>query len=712
MIEQCKLLLKKYFGFHEFRRGQEKAVNSVLNNRDTFIIMPTGGGKSLCYQIPALLQEGITLVISPLIALMKDQVDSLNNIGIPAAFINSTLSPSEIDDKLYRAYLGEYRLIYVSPERLESQGFCSRLMGMHVSIIAVDEAHCVSQWGHDFRPSYRFIWDFINKLEHRPVVMALTATATERVKNDVVNLLGLKEPEIVLTGFDRSNLKFTVVNGVEKKGYISKFLAEHKGEAGIIYTATRREAESLYNYFRGKGIKVGIYHAGMSDEERNKFQEAFIYDDLDLIVATNAFGMGIDKSNVRFVIHYNMPKNMEAYYQEAGRAGRDGEDSECILLFSPGDVQTQKYFIDASNLTEELKAAEYQKLQKMVDYCHTSTCLRKFILDYFGEESLEENCNNCSVCCDDRQMQDITIEAQKIISCVYRAKERYGKNMIIDILKGSKGKKIIENKLDQLSTYGIMSSEHREMINLITNKLCADGYLRMTEEQYSVLKLTAKSLDVLKNKVQVFMKIDKIQEKNNIDNELFELLKNLRKNISIREGLPPYIVFHDSSLKEISERMPTNEEELLTIKGCGEKKVKLYGHEVCQLVVNYMEEKGITREGITKNEPEEPSKPKEDKIKSYIVTYNMYMSGMSLKEIASERGLTLVTVENHIFQCHEEGLTVNLDDFIPENYEEVILEAINKVEHKGKLRVIKEALPAEIGYSAIKAVLYKYKSVS
>ncbi len=715
MIEQCQLLLKKYFGFCEFRKGQEKAVRSVLSKKDTFIIMPTGGGKSLCYQIPALLQEGITLVISPLISLMKDQVDSLNNVGIPATFINSTLSPGEIDERLYRAYIGEYRLIYVSPERLESQGFCSRLLGMHVSIIAVDEAHCVSQWGHDFRPSYRFISDFINKLERRPVVMALTATATERVKKDVINLLGLRNPEIVLTGFDRSNLKFSVVNGVDKKGYISKFVDEHKGEAGIIYTATRREAESLYNYFSGKEIKVGLYHAGMSDEERNKAQDDFIYDDIDLIIATNAFGMGIDKSNVRFVIHYNMPKNMEAYYQEAGRAGRDGEESECILLFSPGDVQTQKYFIDASNLSEDLKAIEYQKLQKMVDYCHTSSCLRKFILEYFGEESLEEKCNNCSICCDNRQIQDITIEAQKIISCVYRAKERYGKNMIIDILKGSKGKKIIENKLHELSTYGIMSTEKRETINLITNKLCADGYLKMTEEQYPVLKLTPKSIDVLKNQVKVYMKIDKIEERNLTDNELLELLKNLRKNISNREGLPPYIVFHDSTLKEIAKKMPTRKEDLLTIKGCGEKKVGLYGHEVCQVVINYMEAKGIREKNDSPKENKEEImefyKFSEEKVKSHIITFNLYNSGMSLKEISAERGLSLSTIENHIFQCYEEGFKVNLDDLIPKNYENEILEAIEKVEHNGKLRAIKEVLPSEIGYTAIKAVLYKYRNV-
>ena len=713
MLEQCNILLKKYFGYDEFRSGQETAVESVINKKDAFVIMPTGGGKSLCYQIPALIQEGLTLVISPLIALMKDQVDSLNNVGIPSTFINSSLTASEIDERLYQAYLGEYRLLYVSPERLESQGFCSRLMGMHVSMVAVDETHCVSQWGHDFRPSYRQIPEFISKLPQRPIVMALTATATDQVKEDIIRLLDLRNPEIVITGFDRKNLKFSVINGTDKKDYIKKYVLENRNSAGIIYAATRRETESIYKFLLDEGHRVGLYHAGLPDEERSRNQEAFIYDDIDIMVATNAFGMGIDKSNVRYVIHNNMPKNMEAYYQEAGRAGRDGENSECILLFSPGDVQTQKYFIDESNLPQERKASEYQKLQRMVDYCHISTCLRKFILEYFGEGMFVDNCNNCSVCCDDRDLQDITLEAQKIISCVYRARERYGKTIIIDVLKGSKNKKVLESKLDQISTYGLMASTDRDFINLIVNKLCADGYLRVTEEHYPVLKLASKSLNVLKNNEQVFMKVEKVKTSINSDNELFNILKNLRKEISARVGLPPYIIFHDTTLKDIASKLPETKEALKKVKGCGEKKVELYGEEVIGVILQYMSEKGIPLRGtdtkVIENEDKKTSKKGEDKIKSHIVTYNLYSSGYSIQQIAKERDISTITVEGHIFQCFEEGFDVNLDDLIPKEQEETILKAIKEVGNVSRLKPIKEALPEEIGYNAIKAVLYKYK---
>lgn len=593
MLDKCNILLKKYFGFDKFREGQETAVEAVLNGRDSLIIMPTGGGKSLCYQIPALVQEGITLVISPLIALMKDQVDFLNSIGINAAFINSTLTGSEIQERLYLASTGEYRLLYVSPERLESQSFCMGLSGISISILAVDEAHCISQWGHDFRPSYRQISSFIRRLKKRPVVMALTATATEQVREDIINLLELNDAEKVMTGFDRKNLKFSVINGADKKDFIKKYVKENAGSSGIIYTATRKEAESICKFLKDNKIKASMYHAGLSDDERFSAQEDFIYDNVDIMVATNAFGMGIDKSNVRFVIHHNMPKNMEAYYQEAGRAGRDGEYSECILLFNAGDVQTQKYFIDESNLAPERKAIEYQKLQKMVDYCHTSNCLRQYILEYFGEEAEKSYCGNCSVCCDDTETQDITLEAQKIISCVYRARERYGKNMIIDILKGSKNKKVLENNLDQLSTYGIMSSCNRDLLNLIVNKLSADGYLRVTEETYPVLKLTQKSIDVLRNNEKVFMKIEKINNNVSVSDDLFNILKNLRKEISIRENLPPYIIFHDTTLREISSKLPCSKDELKKVKGFGEKKIELYGDAVTAVVQKYIHDQDI-----------------------------------------------------------------------------------------------------------------------
>lgn len=713
MIENCKLLLKKYFGYEEFRLGQETAIKSVLKSTDTFVIMPTGGGKSLCYQIPALVHEGLTLVISPLIALMKDQVDSLNSVGIKAAFINSSLSSSEIDEILNDCATGAYKLLYVSPERLESDYFCNSLYNINVSMVAIDESHCVSQWGHDFRPSYRKISSFINSLSERPVVMALTATATDQVKEDIVNLLGLINPETVITGFDRNNLKLYVINGEDKKDYIKKYVNENKGSAGIIYAATRKETESIYKFLKEDGFNVGLYHAGLGDEDRSKSQEAFIYDDVDIMVATNAFGMGIDKSNVRYVIHHNMPKNMEAYYQEAGRAGRDGEYSECILLFNAGDVQTQKYFIDESYLSPERKSVEYQKLQRMVDYCHTSTCLRKYILEYFGEFTTVENCGNCSVCCDERELKDITLEAQKILSCVFRAKERYGKTMIIDILKGSKNKKLLEYNLDKLSTYGLMSSYDKKQLGLMINKLGADGYLKVTEETYPVVKLTNKSLSVLKNTEKVYMKVEVQKSKVNTDNELFDRLKLWRKEVSSREKLPPYVIFHDAALKEISANLPYTKDMLKEVKGVGERKLERYGETITSIVLDYMKEKGLSSvETASKSKTitqKGKSDSSEEKTKSHILTYNMFLTGKSLEEIADERDLSLNTIKSHIVDCCMEGYDVDINSLVSKQQEELILKTIKHIGGAEKLKPIKEALPEEIEYFAIKAVIYKYK---
>ncbi|MEL7596722.1 MAG: DNA helicase RecQ, partial [Clostridiaceae bacterium] len=486
MQENVEEILKKYYGYNEFREGQKEIIESILVGKDTFAIMPTGGGKSLCYQIPAMIMEGLTLVISPLISLMKDQVDSLNSFGIPAGVINSTQSINEIRDTIYRAAQGELKLLYVAPERLDVESFYRLFQTLNVSQIAVDEAHCASQWGHDFRISYRAIGPFIERFQPRPVVSAFTATATIDVREDVVKLLNLTNPNSYITGFDRKNLSFSVMKNENKQDFILKYIEDNKDKSGIIYAATRKEVDNLYSTIQKKGYLVGKYHAGMSDNEREQSQEQFLYDDIKIMVATNAFGMGIDKSNVRFVIHYNMPKNIEAYYQEAGRAGRDGESGECILLFGPRDTMLQKFFIEQTVFTEERKMNEYRKLQSMVDYCHTTRCLRKYILEYFGESDIADKCENCSNCNDDSEFIDITVDAQKIFSCIYRMRERYGVTVVAEVLRGSKNQKILNLNFHNLSTYGIMKNYTIKEIKDIINMLIAEEYLILTEEEFSV----------------------------------------------------------------------------------------------------------------------------------------------------------------------------------------------------------------------------------
>ncbi len=593
MITNAKVILKKYFGYDSFRAGQEKVIESILNGRDTLAIMPTGAGKSICFQVPALLFEGVTLVISPLISLMKDQVDSLRELKIAATYINSSLCNMEVEDRVFRASQGEFKLIYVAPERLESQGFCSLVKALNISLVAIDEAHCVSQWGHDFRPSYRQIPAFIKTLDNRPIVTAFTATATKEVKADITTLLRLNCPGVFTTGFNRENLSFSVIRGENKREYLLQYLKDNKGEAGIIYGATRREVEATYEWLKDKGFSVGKYHAGLTDEERVKNQDAFLYDDIKLMVATNAFGMGIDKSNVRYVIHYNMPKNMEAYYQEAGRAGRDGEPSECILLFGAQDILLQKFLIEQTMMDEERKSFEYKRLQNVVDYCHTPHCLRKYILEYFGEEEVQEHCGNCSTCNDDRELIDITIDAQKIFSCILRMRERFGTTLIAEVLRGSKNKKVYELGFDKLSTYGIMKNYTVQEIKDLINVLIADEYLMLKEGQYPTVSLRQKGIDVLKQKEMVFQKVRKKKQRTVVDDSLFEDLRALRKEISEREKVPPYIIFADSTLKELSQYMPSSLKEMLSIKGIGEAKLSKYGEAFLEAINVYKERKGI-----------------------------------------------------------------------------------------------------------------------
>ena len=713
MLREAQEKLKKYYGYDNFRKGQESVIESIISGKDTFAVMPTGAGKSVCYQIPALMLKGVTLVISPLISLMKDQVDTLNSIGIAATYINSSLSINEVNERIDKVALGEFKLLYVAPERLESDFFCSMLNRLTISLLAVDEAHCVSQWGHDFRPSYAAISSLIEKLPGRPIIAAFTATATQEVRSDVIKLLKLRQPDVYVTGFDRENLSFSVIRGENKRDFVLKYIQDNKDKVGIIYTATRKETNNLYDLLHKKGYNVGKYHAGLGDDERKQNQEKFLYDDINIIIATNAFGMGIDKSNVRYVIHYNLTKSMEAYYQEAGRGGRDGEPSECILLFSAADVLLQKFFIEQSTGSPQRKVNEYKKLQAMVDYSHTTRCLRKFILEYFGEENVQEECDNCSNCNDESELVDITIEAQKIFSCIFRMKERYGTSLIADVLRGSKNKKVLELGFDKLSTYGIIKQYTIKEIRDIINVLTAEEYLSLADGQFPVVHLKDKAVAVLKNQEKVYQKIEKKKAKVVRDTGLFEILRSLRKEISEREKVPPYIVFADSALREMSEYFPVDNKEMLNIKGVGESKLKKYGEEFIQVIKKYMEENNIELKAeILYNEETaqcevEQVCENEDKVPSYVITYNMYKEGKSIEDIMCERKLKSLTVQDHILKCAYEGFDVNLDDFIPKHHEALIIEVIEKI-GASKLKPIKEALPKEIDYLAIKATIFKY----
>ena len=592
-------VLHKYYGYTSFRKGQENIITSIINKEDVLAIMPTGGGKSICYQVPALCLDGITIVISPLISLMKDQVDALKTMGVKARLINSSLSNSEYNEALEEIENDECKIIYIAPERLDSMDFVNIIRGKNISQVAIDEAHCVSQWGHDFRVSYKKIPYFINRLDKRPIVTAFTATASNEVREDIINILNLHNPAVYITGFDRENLSINIVKSSSKNKYTLDYVENHKNESGIIYASTRKEVETIYEGLLKRNYSVAKYHAGLSNEARKEYQENFINDDIKIMVATNAFGMGIDKPNIRWVLHYNMPQSIENYYQEIGRAGRDGEDSECVLLFSPGDVHTQKYLVEVGIENPERKRVQYKKLQQMVDLVYSNTCYRKSILNYFGEQFLED-CNNCSNCLNEGEVVDKTLDAQKVISCIARMKRSFGATMIIDVLRGSKNKKVLDLGFDTLTTYGIMKNYSNEDLKTFINTLVSHGFLDVVENigprgSFPTIKLNEQSLKVIRQEIKVEFKEDKVTKSRYVENELYEMLVSLRSEIAKEEGIAPYMVFGDATLKNMASVYATNKEEMLNISGVGQIKYEKYGNRFEDIIEKYIEEKNIDK---------------------------------------------------------------------------------------------------------------------
>ena len=721
-MEKSLEILQQYFGYDSFRLNQASAVENVIAKKDTFVLMPTGGGKSLCYQVPALVLDGTAIVISPLIALMKDQVDALRVNGIFAAFLNSSMNPLEQNETFHQLKEGKLKLLYVAPEKLSADNgsFLNLLKELNISLFAVDEAHCVSHWGHDFRPDYLFL-NGIKKQFPKVPIIALTASADEITRQDIIKQLNLQEPTVLISSFDRANIKYFVQPKQSVLNHVIQYLNEHPNDSGIIYCLSRKGTEDLANNLKENGVNAEFYHAGISSAERAQVQDDFIKDKIRVMVATIAFGMGIDKSNVRFVIHADLPKNIESYYQETGRAGRDGLPSEAILFYSTADVMKLKKFAMVEG-NEEQSTLMLRKLQQMTDFAEMQKCRRQYLMEYFGE-SHPGNCNSCDYCLSDFENWDATIDAQKLLSAVYRLKERYGKNLIIDFLRGSKSIKITDY-MKSLPTYGIGSNSDKTYWQNLIKQLMINGFLRNSNDEYPILKLTESSKEVLFNKKKVnLQKVKELAKAVTVEDiettyktdevdanlELFDELRTVRRKQAERENVPPYVIFSDANLMELASYLPNSKEELEQISGFGAFKIEKYGEIFLNVISDYCNENNLSSK-ITEKTPKIKRAQKKTntyEAGTYTTTFQMYKDGNSVEEIAKIRNLSINTIQNHLVNFVIAG-TIKASELMDINKIDPII-SIAKTQTIPSLKAIKEELGEDYSYFEINIAVAFYK---